>query len=81
MKPVILSVLVFLVACSSSPCVVYQIECPPQMDYTQQSQLKLAKELESLKPDSEIMRYLLDYKRQQDMLKACQDTQNPHHHR
>lgn len=71
MKHIILFALVFLAACSSSPRVVYRIECPPLKDYTSQSQEKLSREIKALKPDSEIIRYLLDYARLRNSLRKC----------
>lgn len=79
MKHIILLALVFLAACSSSPRVVYRIECPPLRDYTPQSQEKLSSEIKALKPDSEIVRYLLDYKRQRDMIMACKNNRDTSH--
>ena len=79
MKAIILLAAVFLAACSSSPRVVYQIECPPLKDYTSQSQEKLSREISALKSDSEIIRYLLDYKNQRDMIRACQNTKDTSH--
>lgn len=79
MKHIILFALVFLAACSSSPRVVYRIECPPLKDYTSQSQEKLSREIKALKSDSEIIRYLLDYKSQRDMIIACQNTRDTTH--
>lgn len=79
MKPIILLALVFLAACSSSPRVVYRIECPPLRDYTSQSQEKLSSEIKALKPDSETGRYLLDYKSLRDMIMACQNTRDTSH--
>ncbi|MBI0075527.1 hypothetical protein H3T59_07825 [Commensalibacter sp. M0357] len=79
MKPIILLAAVFLAACSSSPRVVYRIECPPLRDYTSQSQEKLSSEIKALKPDSEIIRYLLDYKSLRDMIMACQNTRDTSH--
>lgn len=46
--------------------------CPAIIPYSAQSQSKLADELENLPANSEIMRYILDYKRERDMLAACQ---------
>lgn len=79
MKPIILFATVFLAACSSSPRAVYRIECPPLRDYRTQSQEKLSSEIKALKPDSEIIRYLLDYKSLRDMIMACQNIRDTSH--
>ncbi|OUI78161.1 hypothetical protein HK18_08900 [Commensalibacter intestini] len=45
--------------------------CPEPVKYSQESQQKLQQELMNIPEDSHIVQYLIDYKKQRDMLSAC----------
>lgn len=49
----------------------YVCQCPNIISYSILSQKRLATELRSIKPDSEIVHYLLDYQKQRNVLQAC----------
>lgn len=65
-----------LMACSSSPQIVYKLQCPSIVPYTQASQNKLKQELQAYQNNQEIIRYLNDYARLRNSLRACQQNKS-----
>ncbi|WP_040363688.1 hypothetical protein [Commensalibacter intestini] len=45
--------------------------CPKPVEYSKESQQKLQQELVNVPEDSQVIQYLIDYKKQRDMLNAC----------
>lgn len=75
MKRLVLFTGLLLAGCADTH-VVHVPLCPPVMEYSKASQMNLSHELRTVPADSQITRYLLDYKRERDMLRACRKSVN-----
>lgn len=66
MRAVVL--LLFLTACTGTPITI----CPPIVPYTKADQQAASAELDTLPKPSTLGRFMTDYGRLRDVLRACQ---------
>lgn len=71
MKAILFLILFLLYGCASPSLVQYKVVCPRTTLYSKEDQQNLGKELKKLAPNNIIIKFLINYKKERDMLIAC----------